>query len=248
MPAPTLVSYTETADWVTSATSRATASVSWLAGDVVAVLGGGAGPSSGATFGTPTATGLVFVNQQVVDAASHCPAIVSAVVAGSSGSSAVTLTNGVFSHYGFGVWVWRGSAGIGNSAKSTTPGTGKTINLTPTGGAHAAVIWGAFDWSAEAVYTNGTPTPSNTRESTQDSGQYTIGVYDLLDQASTGAVAYGFTGGGTTAPYSIVALEIKASAGAAAVDSGIKRKRTSRPAPFTPMGEAFRSRKFGRWK
>lgn len=210
--APTLISYTESASWVTTGASKATASVSWQTNDVIAVLAAAEGFSDVLT--TPTATGLTFTKQQDITNGTNtrCAAFVAAAVAGSTSSSTVTVTNSGGGFWGFGVWVWRGSAGIGTSSQQAT--TTKTKAQTNTG-ANGGMIWGAFDFNADAAFTNGTPTPTNTRQNAQSASHYTRGVFDLADQTSAGSVNYGFTGGGTTGPFSIVILEIKNDGGGA---------------------------------
>ena len=211
MAAPTLISYTETT-WTTTATTLSTASVSWQTNDVLVVISGAEG--AGANLGTPTATGLTFAKQKSNTAAGSCEAFVATAVAGSSSSGAVTVTSSASQHYGFGVWVWRSSTGVGNSSEQHT--TTKTVSQTNTA-ANGGMVWGAFDFNADAAFTAGTPTPTNTPQKAQDAGRYSFGVFDLADQTSAGAVSYGFTGGGTTGPYSLVVVEVKNDgAGAAA--------------------------------
>lgn len=212
---PTLISYTETASWATTGTPKVTpAAVSWQTGDVIVVLAGSEGFSD--VLGTPTATGLTFTKQQDIlnNGNTQCAAFVAAAVAGSTSSAVVNVTNTGSGQWGFGVWVWRLSGGIGNSQKSANGNTAKTISLTPTA-ADSAIMWGSFDFNADGAPT-GSPAPTNTRQSAQSAGHYTRGVFDLTDQTSAGAASYGFSGGGTTGPFSIVALEIK---GLAATDT-----------------------------
>lgn len=208
MLAPTLISYTETASWQTAGTpNKTTASVAWNAGDVIVVI---AASEANDALGVPTAAGLVFASQKSNAAASTCGTQLAAAVAASSSSSAVTVTNASTTNaWGFGVWVWRGSAGIGNSAEIHT--TAASVSLTPTA-ADGGMVYGSFDFSAGALRTIA-PTPTNTRQRVVDAAHFTIYAADLADQTSAGAVVYGLTtAGGVT---STVVLEIKASAGGA---------------------------------
>jgi hypothetical protein len=203
--APTLVSYTETASWITQATTKSTASVSWNAGDIIVVLGISEGVGSeqlGGASGLPTATGLTFTNV-INHAASSNPALcVATATAASTSSSAVTLTSGL-AEYGFGVWVIRNSGGVGNNASQFT--STPTKALTPVQ-AHSLIIWGVGDWAAATVV-GITPTPSDTRENTANNPHYTVYAADLLDQSSTGSTSYGIASG--TGPFSIGIIEIK---------------------------------------
>lgn len=233
---PTLVSYTEVAYTGTGST-RSSASVSWNAGDVVAVICGTDGGFTNANPGVPTATGLTFLSQKNNNAVNTCATRASAVVAGGNGSSAVQVVLGdANEHWGFSVFVYRGSDGIGNSAEEHT--TAKTVAQTNTA-ADSANVWGGFDFAANAVTNNNiTPTPTNTDERNQDGAQYTAYVADLTDQTSAGSVSYGVSGAGTVGAFSKVVLEIKGAA-AVAVAPAVEIS-AHRPAPWAPSSPTLR--------
>jgi hypothetical protein len=201
MIAPTLVSYAETASWVTAGTSK-TATISWSPGDYLAYIALSEGPD---TLAVPTGTGLTFVSRRSNVAAGSCAAQLAVCQPQTSGSSVlVTGTNSsATSHWGFGVWVFRSSLGGGASIEQHT--ATQTVALTPST-ANCAVIWGVGDFSAGAPATL-TPTPSNTREATQSAGRYTAYAADLTDQTSGGSTSYGLSGAGS-GPFTIVVLEI----------------------------------------
>jgi hypothetical protein len=200
MAAPTLIDYQEAA-WSTTTTPKDSPSISWQAGDVIVVILGCASTDIPAL---PTATGLTFVSQQTngVGCGTRC----AAVVAGGSGSSVVSSSVTGGDVWGFGVWVWRNSAGIGNSA---IVNGAETVSLTASA-VNAGIVWGSFDFVAAATATI-VPTPSNTREITDHGTTYTTHVADLVNQTSGGAVSYGTSGGG--GQYTVVAFEVKASVG-----------------------------------
>lgn len=210
---PTLVSYTEVT-WNATGQPKTTASISWLAGDVIVVI---AGSETADTLGVPTATGLTFTKQKdwPGTGGTTCSAFVATATPGAGGSATVSVTESGAHTWGFGVWVWRGSAGVGNSVEQHT--ATKTVALTPAG-ADGAIVWGLFDFAAAAVQTI-TPTPTNTRQRVALT-PYTIYVSDLIDQVSAGSVSYGISGTGS-GPFSIVALEIKAAASAAVVNPNL---------------------------
>lgn len=221
---PLLISYTETADWITGAASRSTPSVSWQAGDVISVI---AICEDTTTLGLPTATGLTFTSQKSNNAPTSCGTQLAAAVAGGSGSSAITVTSSAATkHFGIAVWVHRNSLGIGNSAEQHT--TTPTVSLTPTD-VNSAIVYGMGDWSAVGPLTM-TPTPTTTRQAAVDGTAYTRYVADLASQSSAGAVSYGLASGSGT--LSIVVLEIKGALGTP-LDHAIKNP-TLRPAFFTP--------------
>jgi len=205
--APTLVSYTETS-WTTTTTPKSTASISWQAGDILVMIGG----SDGGTIGVPTATGLTFASQKsFAGGSTACGTQCATAVAGSSGSGAVSATlTGGSGAWGFGVWVFRSSAGVGNSAEQHT--ATKTVSLTPVA-ADSAIVWGVFDFSEGTAGTI-VPTPTNTRQNVDVTGSDRIYVCDLADQTSAGAVSYGISGSSGSGPWSIVVCEIQGSSSA----------------------------------
>ncbi|HET7873694.1 MAG TPA: hypothetical protein VFL42_14355 [Terriglobales bacterium] len=199
---PQLISYAETA-WNTTAISKSTAAINWNAGDVIVVIAGCARPT---TLGGPNATGLDFILQQSNSAAFTCPTLCAAAVAASAGSDVVNMTNlsGTV-HWGFGVFVWRNSQGIGNSAEQHT--SSRTVALTPST-ADGVMMWGVFDFGATVTQPI-TPSPTDMRQALFDSGNYTVYLADLGDQPNTGSTNYGLGGIGS-GPYSIVAIEVQA--------------------------------------
>lgn len=203
MGAPTFVSYTEIS-WTTQSASTTTASITWQANDVIAVICGAEGPD---TLGVASTTPgrLTFTTQKSNTTTGTCGTILATAVPTSGNSDTLTLnTNNSGDFRGGAAWVIRNSTGVGNSAEQHT--STKTVSLTPTG-ADGYIIWAVFDFAAAAVQTI-TPTPTDTRQNTQSSPHYTFYVADLADQSSTGAVSYGISGTGS-GPFSIVALEIK---------------------------------------
>lgn len=229
MAAPTLVGYSEANAGVASGASVTTGTLSWQTNDVIVLFGATEGGTSGETFGTPTTTGsgITFTSatQQHQSTGSDCGGECWAVVAtaNSSGTFSIAPTHSASTRTKqVAVFVWRGSAGVGNSALLPTSGTNanRTISLTPTG-ADGAICWMVLDWAAAAVQTI-TPTPAT--HSTSSPGptalpddalislKYTYYFANLDDQTGTGAVSYGIGGSGT-GPFTIIAVEVKASAG-----------------------------------
>lgn len=202
--APTRISYNESTDgWNSNTSPKSSASITWQTGDVIIVIVGQ--ESAGRTIGNPTATGLTFSNLRSNTLANTCTTSMASAVAGSNGSGAVSVTSDGVDFWSFAVWVYRGTNGVGNTAKQQT--TTHSVSVTPLAGAHSAFVWGVFDFNTGAVGTI-TPTPTNTGEATQFSPNYTVYIADLADQASAGAVSYGLTGSGG-GPFSIMVAEIK---------------------------------------
>lgn len=214
MPAPSLISYTETT-WNTTGdgSGNKTLSISWNSGDF---LIGGALSEGADTLTVSGGTGLSWVTQKSNNTANTCGSLISAASPGSS-QTTQTITfhnpNGATgaNHWGCAIWVWRSSGGLGNSSEQHT--ATKTVALTPAGGAHSGIMWLVGDFSAGASPA-ATPTPTDARQAAVDSGRYSFVVADITDQASAGSVNYGLTVTGTTGPYSIVVMEVKGTAAA----------------------------------
>jgi hypothetical protein len=158
-------------------------------------------------FTAPTATGLTFSSVMNHTPTSDCGMAIYTATAGSSGSSAITGNISVSVNWNMWVWVFHNHGGVGNSTSQFS--ATKTVSLTPTGGAHGAIIWVVGDWSATASPV-ATPTSPNetTRQATQNGKHYSYVTGDITDQTSDVAVSYGvnYTSSG---PFSIGVLEIK---------------------------------------
>lgn len=203
---PTLISYTETAAFNTTGATKTLTVPSFNTGDFLTFVGICEGA---VTIGVPTATGLTFTSRAANSATgSTCATRAASAPAAAGGTSVVvSATNSVSTqHWGFGVWVWRGSDGFDVAGEQHT--STKTVSMTHTD-THSGISWGIGDFAATA--TTGitlSPTPTHTQHALQDGAQYTAYTGDLVDQPSSGAVAYGITGGSGTGPFSIVALAV----------------------------------------
>lgn len=208
---PTLVSYVETT-WnagTGAGLGLTTPSTSWLAGDVVVIVElneNGNSPDTLTTTGGYTPTKIVSNPAATNNSESQANVWADKVVAGSSGTfSAVNSSGNV---RGLGVWVWRGSDGIGvNFLQNTAT---KTVAKTPTD-IHSAWCWGIADWGAGvAAGSVLTPAATHTRQNGVAIGtNYTIWVGDIVDLASAASQNWGITTGSTSAgPFAISGIEI----------------------------------------
>lgn len=194
-----------------------TVATSWNTGDVLVAVSFSEGTG---IPGTPTNTGsgLTWTDRQTQIAGSNCFGRLSTAVASATslGNISVAVTIDSTKHWGFAVWVWSGSAGIGNSTKlGGAPQATKTVSYTATQ-ADSGIVWGLADFNADAAFTAGTPSPTNTRLNAQDAGRYTYALFDLTDQTSAAGVSYGATGGGTAGPFLIFVMEIQGTSGGGA--------------------------------
>lgn len=242
MAAPTLVafSFVNTAN-ATGVNITIPDTLTWQTNDVVVALCGDEGGSTvTANAISTTGSGLTFTrNQNLFANGTFCSAAVFTAVAtaGSSGTVSFqeTYGGGATTNKFLGVYIFRGSNGVGNSTITSTPGTTATISLTPTA-ADGSIAWAVFDFSAAAAagdtptatsHGTSTPGPKASPQNTLVGTAYTYYCADLDDQTSAGAVSYGTTASG--GKYTIVAIEVKAGTGAA----------TSSPLPYV-AAPAFR--------
>ncbi len=222
MPAPTFVQEAETL-WGNSTTPKTTASFSTVSGDVlVALLGleswNGTQNPSVAVSGGPTWAGVSAGSIAVLD---YCWAhIYAATAAGGSVTATLTKTQtgGTALFFGGNVLTFRGSDGIGASAKTNVSGAAPSLNITTTQDNSAIVVlsldWNALTTSLTWRTVNGiTPTSGNGLEVTYDTGggNYTVYAAYYSDAGAAGSKTVGLS-----APagqkFSIMAVEVKGSA------------------------------------
>lgn len=200
---PTVISYADTA-WNTGAASK-TLTISWQAGDVIVYA---AACDANDVLAIPTAAGLTFRSERSNTAASTAGTQLAFAVAPAAGTSVVltgTDTTTSTNHWGFAVWVVRGSPGIGRTAEQHT--SAQTVAFFTTA-AHSAVLWADFDFAgAASTGVSPTPTPTTVRRALADPTFMTTYAQELADQASTATINYGTTGGGA-GPWSILVQEI----------------------------------------
>jgi hypothetical protein len=222
---PQLIQYAETV-WNTTG-AKSTPSVSWLAGDLIYVIGGV--ESSGTPITTPTATGLSFAaDGTTVGSGSQCLAQSWVATAAADGSSAVSSTGAGALNYGLAVWVFRDHGGKGVRAGAV----GQTVSLARSS-PHSRVILGSFDYSTDAPsglsWTPAIDAGGTEREKSTWSIWYDTLVADWGDQGNAGTTSYGTTGT-ATGPFSTIAVEIKGIYTAAEVSSatgGARLKKMS---------------------
>lgn len=202
--APSLISYTEVAYGGTG--NAVSASITWQTGDVITVICVVEGTS---TVAVPTATGLTFTSNQSNTAGSTCNGRVSTAVAASGSSGAVTTVITGGNQRGMGVWVDRGSDGVGASTEQHT--STKTKALVPTD-THSAFRWTVADFNADTATGTLTPTATTTQESAQQAAHYTVYSGNLDDLASAASTNFGITGGPTTGPFTILVQEVLGTA------------------------------------
>ena len=206
---PSLIQYAETA-W-TSAGTKATASVSWLASDVIVVIGATDSSATPLASG-PTATGLTVtaVPGALCNAATNCYANAWVATPAAAGSSAISLAGPGTGHWGMGAWVWRGSTGLGTVTSSGTAAPATLTRSLTRAGTDSCVTGGIFDNSGAA--TTGfswIPAATDARDATQDGTDWTIYMADWGSQGAAGTTAYGLAGIASTGPFAEVFIEVK---------------------------------------
>jgi hypothetical protein len=209
MAAPTLVGTGAGMDYSSNTSPRSTGSVTCQTGDILVAIGinEGGGGSAMTISSTPS---LTWTQQQFYNNSGDCFISVWSAIAGSNAGHTVTFTNPAGAAFGGEFQAWRGSSGVGNSAKNQASGA-PSVNLTCS--ANSAIMIGDGDWAAIAGASTGL-TNAGTFTLMDDvvvSGTYGAHLGYHADCGSAGTYAVGFSAqGGQT--YSIVAIEIKGSA------------------------------------
>lgn len=218
MAAPTISAYSNSNFADQTSGNDVTGSVSWTIGDVVVILGVTEDNTNG-LLNTPTAggTGLSFsaISGFPTNTASNCKVYAWSAVASASSSGAMTATRADTNTAcrALAVWVFSGSAGIGNVATQTGDTTDPyTASLTRAGN-NSAVVMIAGDWNAVS---DTTTDPSPLTGSTQrvgDNGGFFTGVYngyaaDWSDEGAAGTTSYGITGV-AAGKFTIGVVEVK---------------------------------------
>ena len=203
---PLLVDYQES-DWITrTSASEATGVIIWQAGDLIVVVGGT--EDAGYTINTPTATGLTFSLVTSTSGASNANTYLWRATAESNGSSVVMATVSGGGAKGIGVFVYRGSSGLGNN-NTLIGSTAKTINLTRSQD-NSAVVLVMVDWNAvNDVIVTSVPSGGTQREVSYSSGAHTVFVLDWGDQGLAGTTSYGITDHTGTVKMSGIVVEVK---------------------------------------
>jgi hypothetical protein len=217
--APTFVDFNETTSWFTAATSK-TISVTVATGDVLTVIGGVGGNSPTLTGISNTGPALTWSLQQSIVAASFSQAYVwTSTAAGSSGAVVITVTAANTSDvWGAGALRHSGVSGIGASAQAHVASSTPSLNLTTTQDNSSLVVlsmdFNSLTTPAPTYLTTGVGTANQVALHRQASTLAAYGWY----HADTGAAATETVGmsAPTGQTYSIVAVELKGSASAAA--------------------------------
>lgn len=225
MAKPTFVAVTEPAAGWTSHAQNATLttpSFNVTAGDALVVAAGGEDGNVG--LGTPSGGGLTWTLQQNVGtsgASSRAAAWTATASATTAITVAITSTTIGAANWGFLVFQFSGSAGIGNSA-ATSAGSGAPSQALTTTQANSAIVCVSVDWAAVVGTTRTwrtinsiTPTAGNTLEKKYQNvtGAYTAYVAYWDDAGAAAAQTAGLTAP-TGQTYNIVAVEVKGSAAA----------------------------------
>lgn len=216
---PTLVSYTQTTRNST-ASPKTSGAITVAVGDFVVVVAVGEGESL--IFGTPTSSGITFSAGPAHDLTNYTE-VGSWYGTVTSGTSInVSISNsGSAIQWGFEVWVWRGSDGLGATNKANATTGGPSVSLTTTG-ANSAVICAGGDWNAAATtgktwrtVNSITPTSGNGLEkvAAQQGSAYTVYSAYWDDVGATGAKTFGMSA--PSQKYAYVAIEVKGTASAA---------------------------------
>jgi len=231
------------AAWDTTTTPK-TVTPTTAAGDILAVFGG-VEDFDLATLNTPTGNSLTYTQQQAVAVSGNWCAAHIWTAPDATGGAGWTLsdtrTAGV-AVWGFNCLRFSGSDGVGASAKANTTGA-PSLNIT-TQADNSAIVVGVFDWNAVDGASRTWRTVNGITPAAGDGEKtyFTNGVnYTVYGAYYSDAGAAGVKTVGLSAPtgqeYSIVAVEIKGTAGGAAAAPAVGIRVRRGPAPRRgPLG------------
>lgn len=224
--APTFVQEAEIA-WTTGASAtRTTGSFTVQSGDVLVLVGVTEDVDS-ITFGnlpTNTNTAFAWTQRQLFATTGDWTGIgifTATATAGQSMTVSITATGGSATNgaWGFNVYTFRGSDGIGASSITNAAG-GPSLGLTTTTD-NAAIIVVSGDWNAAdgasrtwRTVNSITPTSGNGMEQTyfRDAAHYTLYSAYYTDAGAAGSKTVGLSAP-TGQNYVIAAIEVKGTAG-----------------------------------
>ena len=214
---PTLIANPSSALNSTS-TPKSVASITVQTGDIIVVQGiTGDGAS---TLGTPTNTNTAqtYTLEKSVVVTNYCAAYCWTAVASTNQAMVISITRGGTNtnFWGFQVTQWRGSDGVGASAVTNVASGAPSLSLT-TQAANSAVCVQNGDWTASTgARTWRTVNGAAATELAYFADGTNYGFYAGYhpDAGSAGANTYGLSAP-TGQKYSIIAVEIKGTAGGA---------------------------------
>lgn len=202
---PTLISTSGNTWTTTTGTARTTGSVSWVAGDVIIVVGI-TEDNTTATLGTPTGTGLSFTLVTSTNTASTCKAYVWQAKPIASGSSTINSTASGALMANIQAYVYRSSAGVGATAAVVT-GTALTNSLTRTYD-NSAVLWVAGDYGAGVLGTTVASPTGTVDQAARVAGSATHFAVHYGNQGTAGATSYGISGFTSAGVLTKIAIEV----------------------------------------
>lgn len=212
MPAPTIAS-TTSIPWGTTGTTRVSASVSWLAGDAIAVTGATEDNSVSLTL---AATGLTFTQRAVTNSGSNTKQYIWTATPAASGSATFTLTVSTSNKYAGGlVRVVSGWTAIGTAIN--TVGSGAPSSNYTTTQANSLIVcavgdWAAVDGTVRTYLTNAGAATEPAGGYNRNSARATAYAWHHADAGPVGTYALGLSTP-STMTWAFVALEITGTAG-----------------------------------
>jgi hypothetical protein len=234
MTAPSLISVTATSYSTTGVLSKATASISVTAGDILVAKaamesGWNTGSAADVNITVSDSAGNTWTRKQELahtgasadDTVSYVTAWTA--VAAATGSTTVTFAQAgatnTAKHFGGEVDVWRGSDGVGatNVANNGTGSGAPSVGITTTQDNSALSVIDV-DWNATTgtdTWTTTAGTPIN-RSDFSDGASYGAHTATYADVGATGSKTVGMSAPATQR-YGIIVVEIKGTAAASTV-------------------------------
>lgn len=217
---PTFVSESETA-WNSFTTPKVGASLTQLANDVLVVCA--MAEDSSSTLGTPTGGSLTYSPAQSIKIASYT-AVSAWTALCTTQNFGVSCSESGGNHWGANTLQFRGSTGIGASAKTNVTNGAPSLSIT-TQADNSAIVVMVGDWAAVDGTTRTWRTGAGTlteQSYFQDGTHYTIYCGYHADAGAAGAKTVGLTTP-STMTYSIIAVEVKGTPASAPPPPRLRR-------------------------
>lgn len=225
MPAPTIVSYTDTqataGTTVAPATGRTTASIAVLTGDVVVVWGGAEDSGNAGTLTLSLQGGLTgtLTEKQRDQTTNYSPGVISTAPVTASGSlTAQVVGNGVTGlRMNVGAWVLRNHGGVGVSGKSHQVAATAPSLVVAGVSDLSCLLCLVTDWSAQnaaRTYTQVNGANPIERGHFADGSSWHYDAFDYADAGAAGSKTVGQSAPAAQTP-NVFAVEVLAVAAAA---------------------------------
>ncbi len=218
MAAPTYVNQYATAFNSSVSPKTAMSAVAINSGDVLVAVSATETANGSARLGVTENGSASWVLQQNYFTENYTEVEINTYTATSNETITVTIPNAIGNFFGGNVIRFSGSDGVGASNKAQGASGSPSVSLTTTQ-ANSAIVVICGDWNANSgtqTFTNNfSGTPTDLTDYPGDSSHYGVAIAYFPDAGAAGLKTIGMSAP-TGQKWSIIAVEVKGTAGAAA--------------------------------